>query len=404
MFFHLRHIVSIFLLVLSCFVVKASRDDIVGDTLGEKKMEKWYNQIWRYRQYASDSALVDSFKTEYGRDFWKLAALSGKLDLKDETIKYPRFIKWAVDVYNWGDRTFNTYDTAYVVGTGKKWKLQIKQDNWLDFYHLKQPENLRIGMASDLAPNIGASITYMAVSFGYSMNVDNLIAHEPVKHKRFDFSFVCSLIALDAYYNKNTGNTNINRLNDYRNYNIFKYDYKFSGLTLESYGIDMYYFFNNKKYSQGAAYSYSKYQKKSAGSAISGISLSRQNVMIDFNSLPESIIDRLPNDRRNYHIFYNDYCIMLGYGYNWVFKKNWLFNVTVIPCIGFNHSLSSNEDEAYRKDKFSMNVKTKLALVYNHNRFYYSINGRYDGHFYRAKEYQFINSFTNLAFIAGFRF
>jgi hypothetical protein len=51
---------------------------------------------------------------------------------------------------------------------------------------------------------------------------------------------------------------------------------------------------------------------------------------------------------------------MLGYGYNWVFKKNWLFNVTVIPCIGFNHSLSSTEDEAYRKDKFSMNVKIKV--------------------------------------------
>ena len=162
MFFKSRHIALMTLFVLSCFVVNASNDDIVGDTVAQQKMEKWYNQIWKYRQLASDTAMVDSFKAEYGRDYWKIAALSGKLDLKDKSIRYPKFIRWAVDVYNWGDKTFNTYDTAYVVGTGKKWKLQVKQDNWLDFYHLKQPDNLRIGMASDIAPNIGASISYMA--------------------------------------------------------------------------------------------------------------------------------------------------------------------------------------------------------------------------------------------------
>lgn len=94
---------------------------------------------------------------------------------------------------------------------------------------------------------------------------------------------------------------------------------------------------------------------------------------------------------------------MLGYGYNWVFKKNWLLNATLIPCLGFNHSLSSSEHD-YRKDMLSVNVKAKMALVYNHNNFYYSLNGRYDGHFYNAKRYRFINSYSNVALVAGFRF
>lgn len=391
------------LLVLSCFVVYASNDDIIGDTVGQRKIEKWYNKVWEFKRLATDSVVVDSFKTEYGRDFWKLAALSGKLDLKDKNIKYPRFIKWAVDFYNWGDRTFNSYDTTYVIGTGKRWKLQVKNDNWLDTYDLKIPRSIHVGMASNIAPNIGAYISYMALSLGYSMNIDNVFGGEPVKHKRFDVNFSCALVAFDLYYSKNSGNTMITQLGDtYRNYNLFKADYEFSGLTLESYGADMYYFFNNRKYSQGAAYSYSKYQKRSAGSMISGLTISRQNVKIDFNTLPPEIIDELPSEQRNYHIYYNDYCIMLGYGYNWAFKKNWLFNITFIPCVGFNHSL--NDTQVSEKDLFSFNIKSKMALVYNHNRFFYSITGKYDGHFYRNSKYQFINSYVNLAFVAGFRF
>lgn len=397
---------QIILLILICpFTMWGADDDIIGDSVSDRKMEKWYNRIREFRKVAGDEAVRDSFMEEYGMDYWKLAALSGKLDLKDEKVKYPRFIKACIDVYNWGDRTFNGYDTAYVVGTGKRWKLMTKIDNMVDFYDLKLPQSIRVGMSSKLDNNIGAHISYMALSFGYTFNMDNLFAGEPIKRKRFDLNFSCSLIAYDAYYSKNTGSTNIMRLgNYYRDYNIFDADYRFSGVTLEAYGVDMYYFFNNRKYSQGAAYSYSKYQKKSAGSFIGGLTISRQNVKIDFNQLPEEIIDELPSDKRSYHINYNDYCVMLGYGYNWVFRKNWLFNVTAIPCVGFNHSLNDSDGQDAERDLFSFNVKAKLALVYNHNRFFYSINGKYDGHFYKSSKYRFINSYTNLSFVAGFRF
>ncbi len=382
----------------------ASDDDIVGDTLSTKKMEKWYNRIREYRRLSMDSSKVKAFKKEYGNDFWKIATLSGRLDLKDESVKYPKFIKWCVDLYNWGDRTFNSYDTAYVVGTGKRWKLIVKNDNWVDFYDLKLPKSIRVGMASDIAPNLSASISYMALSFSYMMNMDYLFGGEPATHRKFDLNFSCSLIAFDAYYSKNTGNTNITKLGkSYHNYNIFNSEYKFSGLTLESAGIDLYYFGNNRKYSQGAAYSYSKYQKRSAGSFIGGVTISRQNVKFDFNALPVAIIDMLPSDKRNYHVYYRDFCFMLGYGYNWVFKKNWLLNVTAIPCLGFNRSINDTENEK-RKDMFSYNIKAKFSLVYNHNRFFYSVNGKFDGHYYNTHKYRFFNSYTNLAFVAGFRF
>lgn len=398
MYLRVKYILLFVLLVFSFYYVNASTD-----TLNMPKQKKWYSEIKEFRKVADDTIAVDKYKQEYGTDFWKLAALTGKLNLKDKTVKYPRFVKWCVDLYNWGDETFNSYDTTYVTGTGKRWKLIMKNDNWMDFYNLKLPKSIRVGMSSDVSPNLNANISYMAVSLGYTLNLDYLFGGEPVKHRRWDFSFTCSLVALDAYYSKNTGSTNVTRLgNAYHNYNIFNSEYKFSGLELESVGIDLYYFLNNKKYSQGAAYSYSKYQKRSAGSFIGGVTFSRQNVKFDLNALPDKFVEELHSDQRRYHVFYRDFCVMLGYGYNWVFRKNWVFNITAIPCFGFNRSLNNTVEK--RKEMFSYNMKAKFALVYNHNRFFYSVNGKFDGHYYNCNRYRFYNSYTNLAFVAGFRF
>lgn len=376
----------------------------VSDSIADKESDKWYNSLRKFKDIEEDKEkdLLDSLMTAYGEDYWKWAAFNGKLDLKDKRIKFPKFLRWCVDLYNWGDYTFNTYDTAYVVGTGKRWKLIAKNDNWLDSYSLKLPKSISVGMASDITYNMGASLSYMAVSLGFMANMDNIFAGNPIRHKKWEFQFSCALVAFDACYSRNTGSTNITRLGDYKNYNLFDVDYKFSGLVSESYGVDMYYFFNNRKYSQGAAYSYSKYQKKSAGSVISGLAVSHQNVRVDFNNLPDDIKDELPSDKRNYHVKYNDFCFMIGYGYNWVFRKNWVWNITVVPCFGLNHSLNDTKDN--QKDMVSFNIKAKMALVYNYKRFFYSLNGKFDGHFYNGNDYKFFNSTENLALVAGFRF
>ena len=59
-------------------------------------------------------------------DWWWNRLRKGELDLKDTTIIYPRFLKFCVNTYNWADRTFNSYDTTFVQGTGKRWKAVVK--------------------------------------------------------------------------------------------------------------------------------------------------------------------------------------------------------------------------------------------------------------------------------------
>ena len=64
-------------------------------------------------------------------------ALSLALDSIREWGKFPNF---CVDVYRWGDRFFNTYDSAYVVGTGHKFNLKLRTESWVDYYNFDLPQ------------------------------------------------------------------------------------------------------------------------------------------------------------------------------------------------------------------------------------------------------------------------
>ena len=135
---------------------------------------------------------------------------------------------------------------------------------------------------------------------------------------------------------------------------------------------------------------------------IGGLTISHQNVGLDFESLSDELKSQLPEDKTVYRFKYNDYCFLLGYGYNWVFKPNWVFNVSMLPSVGFKHCFADNID-GYG-NIFSLNIKGKLGLVYNHKRFFYGLGFRFDGHWYRSKNYGFFNSIEIMTLTAGFRF
>ena len=348
---------------------------------------------------ADPDLLGDMFKQN--KNYWYRAMLGGKLDLKDEKVRYPRFIKFCVDAYNWADKTFNSYDPDYVVGTGKRWKIFLKSDNWFDSYSLRLRNDVRTSMVSDMCYNLGGYISYMAVSLGYSFDIGNLISGEPITRSKWDFQFTCALLSANIYYNKNTGGTNITRFGDYNGGKSINYD--FSGLKLESYGIDVYYFFNNRKYSHGAAYSFSKIQKRSAGSLIAGLTISSQDVDMDFSTLPDEMKTYLPDSKNlDYRFRYYDYCLLAGYGYNWVMSKHWLFNISALPSIGFKHCLAISEEGV--NDLFSVNMKGMIALVYTHKDWFAGLHGRVDSHWYSSRNYNFVNAIGTCLLTMGWRF
>ena len=332
--------------------------------------------------------------------WWNLFK-QGKLAMNDTTVIWPKFLKFCVDVYNWGDRTFNSYDPEYVIGTGKRWKVRLVSDNWLDTYAMRLPPGIRTNMSSDVYANLGAYIQYMAVSVGSSYDLKKLFKRHEPSHKKYEFGFVCALFNAELYYHENRGGVNIRKFGDINDGKLIK-EY-FPGVSMYTLGFDAYYFFNNKKYSQGAAYNFAKYQLKSQGSFIIGLSITNQKLSFDFSQLPNSLKDKLPDSEiLDYYFHYNSYAILGGYGYNWVIAPKLLFNATLLPSIGFSHYY----EDSLEGDKYllSLNIQGKLSLTYNLGNYYFGLMGNLKGHYYKQGTMSLFSSIENFSAYIGLRF
>lgn len=345
------------------------------------------------------SKMAEPYDTTRDKGYWKRALQHGKIDINDTTIHYPSFLEFCAKVYRWGDQTFNSYDSTYVVSTGKNWKLMVKNNNWASSCngHIAD-EDSRISMFSNLTSSFGGQISFMAVSLGYMMNLNDLFSGNKVKNKKLDLSFTCSRLHLSYY--------------DYRAdypYYIHKFaqipssdirGYKFRGMSQTQQGVNLYYIFNHRHYSQAAAYCFSKYQRKSSGSFIAGFHLFNENVTMNFNEIRVKFPDADIFDDLSYK--YRGYSALIGYGYNWVLGKNWLFNITAVPGFGYRTTHPSSTEGSF--DFWSCDYRAKIGLVLNRNKFFYGLHLFTEGHWYLTNRNSVFNANHDLNVVAGFRF
>ena len=331
---------------------------------------------------------------------WFHLLKKGELNMQDTTVQYPKFLKFCVAVYNWGDHTFNSYDTTYVVGTGRRWKTRVAFDGWTDSYNINLDHKLPITLISDPYLNASVNLQYMAVGISYGIDLNNLYFSKPVKHQKFEFNFNCARFNLDLAFNRNAGGTYVRTFGDFPRKQFYK-SY-FPGLDMTSFTGDIYYFFNNYKYANGAAYNFSKIQKKSAGSFMIGLSYAYEDISFDFNSLPEELVPYYTFDEKLLRFHYNSYCLLFGYGYNWVLNKYLLYNISVMPSTGV---IRCYEDSSDSKDSmFSLNVKGRMSLTYNLRDFFTCLIFKADGRWYKTGRLSAFNAIENFSLSVGVRF
>ena len=350
-------------------------------------------------QQRIDDKLNEPYDTTRNSGYWWRALKHGHVDFNDSTMGYPKFVMFCYRTYVWGDRAFNSYDSDYVVGTGKNWKLFLKSNNWVDSYIGHPVKEVNQIIYSNLVSNIGITLSFMAVSVGYSLGVSNLIHGDNVSNK-VDFSFTCARFAADAYYWENKND--INATYRIKNADNVLHKLRQSGVSRKAMGLTAYYFFNNKRYAQAAAYCFSKYQKRSAGSWLAGFSLQHYDVKIDVEKLSEDVRPFFPTQADAPRILYNDYCLLFGYGHNWVLSSNWLLNFTITPYIGYRYNHFPNAGD--KSSNVSLNCRARLAAVYNHRQFFMGFQSYADHHRYASKNSRLVNSLLDFSVLAGIRF
>ncbi|MDE7396828.1 MAG: DUF4421 domain-containing protein [Muribaculum sp.] len=362
-----RAVVSVALLWVACLAWGAEVSDSVPDN------RSWVRQLWD-----------NGFR------------------LNDPSVRYPKFARFCLNVYNWGDRTFNSYDPEYVVGTGKNWKLLAQDEMWGESYSFFFPRRMRVHMVSEVHNDLGASIHFMAVSLGYTFNTNDMFNHKGAYRSKFDFGFTCALFTGQYTTTKTLGGARIVRFGNY-NESIYK-GLKFENMSQRTTEGSLFYFFNHRHFSWAAAYCYSKYQIRSAGSWVAGVQYIDQNISIDFSSLPEEMLEQLPEDVPHSFRYVNtDWCVAGGYSYNWAIRpRKWLVNATLIPSIGYKRYHTPGPDG---KNRFvSTNMMASMSAVYNHKALFAALTVQAQGYFYFTHHYTFLNSRESANLTVGMRF
>ena len=337
---------------------------------------------------------------EYDNRNWWYLFKKGELKMDDPTVEWPRFLGFCVKVYNWGDRVFSSLDPEYVVGTGKKWRARVLNDNWTDSYYIRFTNKFKSLMSGNLHVLAGASIQYMAVSYTYTIDISHLLNGGPINYKKQEFGFNCARFSIDGYFYSNGGGTYIRNFGQYKDHGSVRIP--FSGVSMTSFGLEGYYFVNGYKYSQAAAYSFSKIQKKSQGCFLAGLAYCNQNIGFDFNKLPEDLKPFMTFDNTNYRFHYNDYNLLFGYGYNCVMGPHWLYNITVIPGAGFNHCYEDSADGSTKL--LSISGRAMTSFTYNNGNWFAGLQGKIRGNWYHSGQASLFNTVESIVLSGGIRF
>lgn len=344
---------------------------------------------------------ADSLKLteDLDRDWLKMIR-KGKYDINDTTIRYPKFIKFVVDTYLWADNFFNGYDPEWISSTGKRGKVRLLSDNWSDVYDFRFAKTPLL-LSTNLYCNLGFQANYSVLSLSYTFDMNSLFTGKKTKHRKFDFALYTSRIFANAYYWENEGETTIHRVGNEYGYTNFKH-FKFDGLNFRAAGVMAFYIFNNQKFSYGAAYNLSRYQIKSAGSWLAGLSGTFYKADFNFLRLPQNISEALNFPFDKYSLNYNAVNLLGGYSYNWVCNKHFLFNTTTLPGLGMSFSFS--DSTIGRKDLFSASLRQLLSLTYCHRQFFVTGIGVFHGHILPHDKLAFMSGIFNMQFSTGIRF
>lgn len=318
----------------------------------------------------------------------------------DSIGQWGKFARFCVNTYRWGDKFFNTYDSTYVVGTGTKFNVKFKSDSWVDFYNFKLEDDISMNMISDYTTNVGVHLSYLAVSVGYDMNVSKFFnGYEPTR-QRLNFSFNCALFSADFFYHRNDVTTTITSFDN--GFENLSPNVKFKGISSDMWGVDIYYFLNNKRYSQSAAFSYGKIQRRSQGSWYFG--LSYWNMLYDFNfgELADALKDQLPPNWMNstYRVNTRTYSLRAGYAYNWVLGPHWLLAISESPTIGYRYGRVNNRP----KNNLALSNLLRFSVVYNRRKLFLGLVGKVYTNLIRENESTMVGNLIDLELSIGYRF
>lgn len=329
-------------------------------------------------------------------------------DLKydNQTNPFKKFFNRSVE---W----FNATDTNYIQPNKYNLTMMLEQSTWFEHYRLSgtgENGNQLLGFAPKVNTKLGVYFGWRWIFLGYSFDLASLFKKEREKPRtEMVFNLYSAKFGVDLYYRKTGSNFRITTCKNFDN--AEKYiGTNFNGFNSKIKGLNAYYIFNSEKYSYPAAYSQSTNQKKSCGSLMAGFAFSQHDITFDQSKLPQEIKDQIRPSLNFNKLAYTDFNLSLGYGYNWVFAKNCLLNISLLPAIGYkkariNDTLTTpNSDWTQWVKDINFDLITRAGITWNNSKYYVGATLILHTYDYRKDNFSMTNSFGSLKIYAGFNF
>lgn len=307
-------------------------------------------------------------------------------------------------------KQINAIDTNYISPNLYNLAFMLEHSTWYEHYQLGTNQNdhpQKLNFSPNLGTKMGIYFGWRWIFLGYTFDIEDLFGGNKNKPKKKEMSLnlYSSKFGVDLYYRKTGSDFKLRSQEGFYQDNQFK-NIQFDGLQSSIMGLNAYWIFNHKKFSYPAAYSQSTNQRKSAGSFMAGFSYSQHKISFNHEKLPERLQAYLNPDLKFNRIKYSDYSIGFGYGYNWVFAKNCVSNLSLLPGIGFKKSKIDDhdfKDEHWIKD-INFDLITRAAVVYNNSKYFAGASLVMHTYDYRKPNLSVTNSFGTLRIYAGFNF
>ena len=281
-------------------------------------------------------------------------------------------------------RAFNEMDTTYIQPNKYNWAVMFQNTNAFESYTIKETKSHQsITFSPKPGVRIGPYLGWRWLFFGYTFDISSLWKGHKSTKTEFELSLYSSMLMCDLIYRRTGDDFQLRRLSGF-DQNVEQLEGKyFNGVRSNTIGINAYYIFNHKRFSYPAAYAQSTVQKKSCGTWKAGFSFDLHELNFDYRELPENL--PLSDDLKFKQNKYWNLSISAGYGYNWVFKKNCLLNISLTPAIGYTHNYGHttlNTDTDAKEQLLFKNFNGNLNLFlldFLSLREYYGLN--YMGYF-----------------------
>lgn len=305
---------------------------------------------------------------------------------------------------------FSDFDTLYISPNRYNYALMAAHYSNFEYYSVSTdtPHSQKLSFSPNPVNKIGLYFGWRWIFLGWSVDIDDITRKTNRRNKgtEFDLSLYSSKIGLDVFYRRTGNNYKIHKLSGFSEDIPSGYSANFDGLKVDIRGMNVYYIFNNRRFSYPAAFSQSTNQRRNAGSMIAGFSFSKHKLDFDYTRLPDFILEAMNPEMKVEKIKYTNASLSFGYAYNWVFAHNFLACLSLTPAIAYKVSNVDSQEHEHKKSSgnFNLDFLIRAGIVYNNGKYYVGTSFIGKNYNYHRNNFALDNGFGILQVYAGFNF